>query len=144
MILLKISNSSELVSSKLGEFIERLTPGFLDDSTVEDLVIKRMIENLSKEGIKGEITSLSGLSVEGEQLIVNEGLGIVCKDTLTVGLICGTPFWVVLYLGLHFVLFMFTVVAVEAVIPTVVVGPSSTPHIGPSIYSLNELPVNCM
>ena len=43
MILLNISNASELVAAKLGEFVERLTPEFVDSSTVEDLIIKRMM-----------------------------------------------------------------------------------------------------
>ena len=76
MILLKISNASELVASKLGDFVERLTPDMVDDSTVEDLVIKKMIENLSKEGIKGEITSLKGVDVQSEQMILNKGFRV--------------------------------------------------------------------
>ena len=72
MILLKISNSSELVASKLGDFVERMTPDFIDDSTVEDLVIKRMLETLANEGIKGEISSINGIEVEKQQLVLTE------------------------------------------------------------------------
>ncbi len=76
MILLKISNSSELVASKIGGFVERLTPDFVDDATVEDLIIKKMIKNLSSEGIKGEITALKGVDVDGEKLLLNEGFKV--------------------------------------------------------------------
>ena len=76
MILLKISNASELVAAKLGDFVERLTPEFVDSSTVEDLVIKKMIENLVKEGIKGEISSIKGVEVENEQLVLNESFKV--------------------------------------------------------------------
>ncbi len=76
MILLKISNSSELVASKLGDFVERLTPEFIDDSSVEDMVIKKMIENLSIEGVKGEIASLKGVDVQDANLLLQEGFKI--------------------------------------------------------------------
>ena len=76
MIVLKISNASELVASRVGEFVERLTPDFVDDSTVEDLVIKRMIENLANEGIKGEISSLKGFDIKEGHLILDEGFKV--------------------------------------------------------------------
>ncbi len=76
MILLKISNASELVASKLGQFLEGLTPSQVDLSAVEDQVINKMIENLVSEGVKGELTTVSGIEVKGETLIINEGLKI--------------------------------------------------------------------
>ena len=45
MIVLKITNASEVVASKVGKFLELLTPDSIDHSTVEDQVIKKMIEN---------------------------------------------------------------------------------------------------
>ncbi len=76
MILLEITNASELIATKLGDFVERLTPDFVDDSTVEDLVLKRMIENLSQEGIKGEVSLFKGLQIEGEKMILTEGFKV--------------------------------------------------------------------
>ncbi len=76
MIVLKISNASELVAAKLGDFVERLTPEFVDESTVEDLVIKRMIENLAKEGIKGEVSSIKGLDIVKNHLEVHDGFKV--------------------------------------------------------------------
>ena len=38
MIVLKISNSSEVVASKVGKFLEFLTPDNMDQSAVEDPV----------------------------------------------------------------------------------------------------------
>ena len=74
MIVLKITNAPELVASKVGRFLERLTPDDLDSSTVEDQVIKKMIESLAAEGVKGEIAAVNGLDIDGEQLVLNEGL----------------------------------------------------------------------
>ncbi|MAV10324.1 MAG: hypothetical protein CMN96_02625 [Synechococcus sp. MED850] len=76
MIVLKISNASELVASKVGKFLERLTPDSVDHNAVEDQVIKKMVENLAAEGLKGEIASIRGLDFHGDELSVTEGLKV--------------------------------------------------------------------
>ena len=76
MIILKISNASEVVASKVGKFLELLTPDSIDHTTVEDQVIKKMIENLAAEGIKGEIAAINGLQLDGENLSVHKGLNV--------------------------------------------------------------------
>ena len=76
MIVLKISNASEVVASKVGKFIELLTPDSIDQTTVEDQVIKKLIENLAAEGIKGEIAAINGLELDGENLSVHKGLNV--------------------------------------------------------------------
>ncbi len=76
MIVLKITNASELVASKVGRFLERLTPDAMDSSTVEDQVIKKMIESLSAEGLKGEIAAVNGLDLDGGKIVLNEGLKV--------------------------------------------------------------------
>ena len=81
MIVLKITNAPELVASKVGRFLERLTPDDLDSSTVEDQVIKKMIESLAAEGLKGEIAAVNGLDFEGEHLVLNEGLKVRQQTT---------------------------------------------------------------
>ncbi|KZR67868.1 hypothetical protein [Prochlorococcus sp. MIT 1303] len=81
MIVLKITNASELVASKVGRFLERLTPDDLDSSTVEDQVIKKMIESLAAEGLKGEIAAVNGLDLDGEQIVLNEGLKVRQQTT---------------------------------------------------------------
>ena len=76
MIVLKISNASEVVASKVGKFLELLTPDSIDHTTVEDQVIKKMIENLAAEGIKGEIAAINGLELDGKNLSVPKGLNV--------------------------------------------------------------------
>jgi len=76
MIVLKISNSSEVVASKVGKFLEFLTPDAVDQSAVEDQVIKKLIENLAAEGIKGEIAAVRGLDLEGQELSLHDGLKV--------------------------------------------------------------------
>ena len=53
MIILKITNSSELVAAKLGRFLEMLTPEMLDHNAVENELIKQLVTNLKAEGVKG-------------------------------------------------------------------------------------------
>ena len=76
MIVLKISNSSDVVASKVGKFLEFLTPDSLDHVTVEDQIIKKMIENLSAEGIKGEIAAVIGLELDSDNLSFSKGLKV--------------------------------------------------------------------
>ena len=76
MIVLKISNSSEVVASKVGKFLEFLTPDNMDQSAVEDQVIKKLVENLAAEGIKGEIAAVNGMDIEGKELRLHEGLKV--------------------------------------------------------------------
>ena len=76
MILLQISNASDLVASKLGKFVERLTPDLIDQAAVEDLVVKEMVENLLQEGVKGEISVLSGVEVKDDKLLISNGFKV--------------------------------------------------------------------
>ena len=76
MIVLKISNSSEVVASKVGKFLEFLTPDSIDASAVEDQVIKKLVENLAAEGIKGEIAAVKGLDLDGQELSLHDGMKV--------------------------------------------------------------------
>ena len=68
MIVLKISNASELVASKVGRFLELLTPDSLDEAKVEEEVLKKLVENLRAEGIRGSVASVKGLELAPEGL----------------------------------------------------------------------------
>jgi hypothetical protein len=76
MLVLKITNARELVSAKLGRFLEALTPDALDQKTVEDIVIKELIKNLAAEGLKGELAAVQGLDLEDKNLLVGDGLHV--------------------------------------------------------------------
>ena len=51
MLVLKITNASEVMASKLGKFLEALTPDAFDQNTIEDVLIKELIKNLTAEGL---------------------------------------------------------------------------------------------
>ncbi|MFN9630379.1 MAG: hypothetical protein ACK59A_09155 [Cyanobacteriota bacterium] len=76
MILLTIDNASELVAQKLGKFIESLTPDSFDEAKVEDILIRKLIENLSAEGLAGEIASVRGLDLGDKTLHIHEQLHV--------------------------------------------------------------------
>ena len=76
MLVLKITNARELVSAKLGRFLEALTPDALDQKTVEDILIKELIKNLAAEGLKGALAAVQGLDLEEKTLLVGDGLHV--------------------------------------------------------------------
>ena len=76
MIVLKITNSSEVLAAKVGKFLESLTPDGFDQATVEDIVIRKLIENLAAEGLRGEVAAVSGLDLNGQELVLNKKMHV--------------------------------------------------------------------
>jgi len=81
MIILKISNASEVIASKMGKFLESLTPDGFDQATLEDILLKKLIENLQAEGLKGEVASVKGLDLEGKEIVVHDRLHVRRHDS---------------------------------------------------------------
>jgi hypothetical protein len=81
MIILKISNASEVIASKMGKFLESLTPDGFDQATLEDILLKKLIENLQAEGLKGEVASVKGLDLEGKEIVVRDRLHVRRHDS---------------------------------------------------------------
>ncbi len=61
---------------KFGKFLEKLTPDAIDNSAVEDFILNRMVQDLSKEGVKGEISIVNGLNVADDMLHLGEDLKV--------------------------------------------------------------------
>ena len=76
MLVLKITNASDVVAAKVGKLIEALTPDLLDQNQVEDVVIKELIKNLAAEGLKGEVAAVRGLDLQDNSLVVHDGLHV--------------------------------------------------------------------
>ena len=68
-IYLKITNSTEVVKQKTPKWLSDITPQRIDRKLVEDEVIKGIIEQLTLEGIEGEISAISGFDVKDSTLI---------------------------------------------------------------------------
>ncbi len=69
-IHLKITNSSEVVSNNSSTWFANLTP-FFNRKPVEDVVIDRIIKQLSSEGIEGEISAVKDIKVENKNVTWN-------------------------------------------------------------------------
>ena len=76
MILLKITNASDIVASKAGKLFEKMTPDMIDQKLVESQVIQQMIDQLKLEGLKGQIYSVKGLDINDDSLITNSSFKI--------------------------------------------------------------------
>ncbi len=81
MILLKITNGSDVVASKAGKLFEKMTPEMIDQKLVENQVIQQMIEQLQLEGLKGQISSVKGLDISDETLITKSSFRIRSTKT---------------------------------------------------------------
>ena len=76
MILLKITNASDVVASKAGKLFEKMTPDQIDQKLVESQVIQQMIEQLQLEGLKGQISSVKGLDLHEDTLITHSSFKV--------------------------------------------------------------------
>lgn len=79
MILIEITNAPELIQEKAGKLVEELTTDKLDLTIVESQVIKKMLIQLSKEGLKGKISRAQGIEVRNKALTTKNTFKI--KDT---------------------------------------------------------------
>ena len=76
MILLEITNASDVVASKAGKLFEKMTPEMIDQKLVESQVIQQMVEQLQLEGLKGTISSVKGLDVCEDTLITKSSFKV--------------------------------------------------------------------
>ena len=81
MILLKITNSSDVVASKAGKLFEKITPEMIDQKLVESQVIQQMIDQLQLEGLKGEISSVKGLEISEDNLVTKSSFKVRSTKT---------------------------------------------------------------
>jgi hypothetical protein len=82
MIVLKITNASDVVAANIGKFLERLTPDGYDQNKVEDIVIDRLVANLKAEGIRGEVAAFKGLDLNDDDLIIHDHLKLRRRKTI--------------------------------------------------------------
>jgi hypothetical protein len=76
MILISIDNASEIIAQKLGKFIESLTPDSFDEAKVEDVLIRKLVEQLTAEGLCGEVASVRGVHLGHKTLHIHEDLHV--------------------------------------------------------------------
>ena len=81
MILLKITNASDVVASKAGKLFEKMTPDMIDQKLVESQVMQQMIEQLQLEGLKGQISSVKGLEINEDTLLTTSNFKVRTTKT---------------------------------------------------------------
>ena len=81
MILIEITNASDVVASKAGKLFEKMTPEMIDQKLVESQVIQQMIEQLQLEGLKGQISSVKGLDVSENTLVTKSSFKVRTTKT---------------------------------------------------------------
>jgi len=81
MILLEITNASDVVASKAGKLFEKMTPEMIDQKLVETQVIQQMIDQLQLEGLKGQISIAKGLDISDDSLITKSSFKIRSTKT---------------------------------------------------------------
>ena len=81
MILLEITNASDVVASKAGKLFEKMTPEMIDQKLVESQVIQQMIDQLRLEGLKGQISSVKGLDISEDTLITKSSFKVRSTKT---------------------------------------------------------------
>ena len=73
MIIVKISNATEVVASKTHKLFAKMTPEKIDENLVEAEVIKQMGTDLASFGLKGEISIVKGIDIKESSLITKKG-----------------------------------------------------------------------
>jgi hypothetical protein len=76
MIVLKVTNSSEFMASKMGRLLAMLTPEGVEAHAIEAVLIKKLMENLAAEGLSGVVASVHGLDFEGSKLVLEDHLHV--------------------------------------------------------------------
>lgn len=71
MIVIKVTNASDVVASRIGRFLADLTPSGFDQNKVEEELIKQLVEQLSARGFQGEVASVQGMDLHNQTITVD-------------------------------------------------------------------------
>ena len=72
MILVKISNPSSVVASRVGRFLADLTPSGFDQQKVEEEFIKQLASQMAAQGIQGEVASVRGIDLHNKEVRIED------------------------------------------------------------------------
>jgi hypothetical protein len=76
MIVIKVTNPSDVVASRIGRFLADLTPSGFDQNKVEDELMKQLVEQMAAQGLQGEVASVKGLDLHNKTLQVKSDLQV--------------------------------------------------------------------
>lgn len=76
MIVIKVSNSSDVVASRIGRFFADLTPSGFDHNKVEDELMKQLVEQMAAQGLQGEVAAVKGIDLHKKALHIEDQVRI--------------------------------------------------------------------
>ena len=72
MIVIKVTNPSAVVASRIGRFLADLTPSGFDQNKVEDELMKQLVEQMAAQGLQGEVASVKGLDLHNKTVQIQD------------------------------------------------------------------------
>lgn len=72
MIVIKVTNASDVVASRIGRFLADLTPSGFDQGKVEEELMNQLVEQMQAHGLRGEVASVRGLDLHNKVITVND------------------------------------------------------------------------
>lgn len=76
MIVIKVSNCSDVVASRIGRFLADLTPSGFDQNKVEDELMKQLVDQMAAQGLQGEVAVVRGIDLHKKTLTIDEQVRI--------------------------------------------------------------------
>jgi hypothetical protein len=76
MIVIKVTNASDVVARRIGRFLADLTPSGFDQGKVEEELIRQLAEQMSAQGLQGEVASVQGLDLHNKVITVNDNVQV--------------------------------------------------------------------
>ncbi|WP_320667034.1 hypothetical protein [Prochlorococcus sp. MIT 1307] len=76
MLLVEITNSTEMVASKTHKLFGKTPFETIDKSIVEAQVIKQMSEDLATWGLEGSISIVKGIEVQEDTIVMRKGFAV--------------------------------------------------------------------
>ncbi len=70
MIVIKVTNASDVVATRIGRFLADLTPSGFDQGKVEEELMKQLAEQMRAQGLQGEVASVQGLDLHNKMISV--------------------------------------------------------------------------
>ncbi len=72
MIVIKVTNPSALVATRIGRFLADLTPSGFDQNKVEDELMKQLVEQMAAQGIQGEVAAVKGMDMHNKDIRIDD------------------------------------------------------------------------
>ncbi|MEB3321830.1 MAG: hypothetical protein VKI81_03305 [Synechococcaceae cyanobacterium] len=76
MIVIKVTNSSDVVASRIGRFLADLTPSGFDQNRVEDELMKQLAEQLAAQGLQAEVAAVKGMDLHRSRVQLQEQITV--------------------------------------------------------------------